>query len=650
MSNLQRLLIRLMYAAALLAILPVLPFIDLWVQVFLAVGLLAGWLRPRIVWSKASRRLAVLVTSVAVAVSTLQLTMAEVALPLVQVLCILLAARLASEKTPRNMLQSFVLALTLLAASSLLTLDMVYLVYLILMVLILSAGLVLLSFVGVDPSIRLSAQAFKGLTLFLLVIPVTTLVLMAAFFFILPRTPTPLWNIVGQQVTAVAGMSDQVRPGSISDLVGTGEIAFRAETAELPAQLLYWRGIVLDQVDDQIWYRSNRQPDEQFQTGTGGGQDVIIYAEPKADPYLVVLDRSDQLQGVSHRSEADGVFLRQRQDYKRTSYRAAGWPQGMASIRGSADIYLNVPETLSPRVRQAAASLNTHSLGFVERVAALEGFFMRQQLSYSAENLTQTETPIATFLFDSRRGYCEHFASAFAVMLRLMDVPTRLVGGYLGGTYNRFGKFYLVTEDRAHVWVEALNDQGVWVRVDPSRLAMNADQAFSAAVEERDYLQSIADALFHVWTRRVLNYDVQQQFQLLREISTRLTLLRQVNFFWLAGGIMVMAFCCIVVLVWKRRWGTKNKGLLHSYLRQVARCAGLKHIPPGLGLYQLASLSGHPLCREFAESYGASFYGGKKLDPFQSKRLREVVRQLKRERFVIEVALPQCLGDNSQAE
>ncbi|MBW6509632.1 MAG: DUF3488 domain-containing protein [Desulfuromonadales bacterium] len=650
MSNLQRLLTWLLYGAALLALLPVFPFIARWVQIFFIAGLIAGLLRSRVDWNLTLHRLAVLVTLIAVVISGMQLTMTEVVLPLVQVLCVLLAARLASEKTPRNMLQTFVLALTLLAASSLLTLDMIYLAYLALMILMLSTSLVLLSFVHVDPAIQLPVQAFNGLGIFLLAIPATTLVLMAALFFVLPRTPTPLWNIIGQEGTAAVGMSDQVRPGSFSDLASTGAIAFRAETSELPDQLLYWRGIVLDQLDGQIWRRSNRLPREQFKPGGGTGQEVVFYAEPKSDHYLVALDRSDRLQGVSHRSEADGVFVRQRQDYKRITYRTVGWPQGVATLSDAAEIYLAVPETLSVPVRQAAAAISNQHFGFAERVAGLEGFFLQQQLSYSAINLPQTATPLATFLFDSRRGYCEHFASSFAIMLRLMDVPARLVGGYLGGTYNRFGKFYLVTEDRAHVWVEALNDEGEWVRIDPSRLAVNAEQAFSAAVAGRSYLQSLTDALFHSWTRRVLNYDVQQQFQLLREASTRLALLRQVKFSWLAGGMMFMALCGVVAFVWKRGGGTQDKGLLHSYLRQVARCAGLKRLPPELGLYQLAYLSGHPLCREFAESYGAAFYGGKKLDPCQNRRLRDVVRQLKRERFVIEVALPQCLGDNGRSE
>jgi len=651
MSNLQRILIWLLYGAALLALLPVFPFVALWVQIFLLVGLIGGLLRTRIRWSQMFSRLAMLVTSVAVVVSGVQLTMAEVALPLVQVLCILLAARLASEKTPRNMLQTFVLSLALLAASSLLTLDMIYLLYLALMVLILSTSLVLLSFVHIDPGMSLTAHALKGLRAFLLVIPVTTLILMAMLFFVLPRTPTPLWDIVGQEGTATAGMNDQVRPGSFSDLVGTGEIAFRAETVELPTQQLYWRGIVLDEFDGQVWRRSNRQPREQFNRGEGAGHEVVIFAEPKSDSYLVTLERSDRLQGVSHRSESDGVFVRQRQDYKRTTYRSAWWPQGIATLGDSvADFYLAVPERLSPLVRQAAAVIKADNLGFTERVAGLEGFFLQQQLSYSAENLLQTNTPLATFLFDSRRGYCEHFASAFAVMLRLLDVPARLVGGYLGGTYNNFGKFYLVTENRAHVWVEALNDEGEWVRIDPSRLAVNSEQAFSAAVTGRSYLQNLADALFHSWTRRVLNYDVQQQFQLLREASGKLALLRQITIPLLSVVVLLVVFFFVVTFVWLQRRGTQGKGLLHSYLRQVARCAGLKRLPPELGLYQLAALSGHPLCREFAECYGAVLYGEKRLAPDDRQRLREIVRQLKTEQFVIEVALPQSLGDNRRLE
>lgn len=101
---------------------------------------------------------------------------------------------------------------------------------------------------------------------------------------------------------------------------------------------------------------------------------------------------------------------------------------------------------------------------------------------------------------------------------------------------------------------------------------------------------------------------------------------------------------------WHRRRSIKNKGVIFAYLRQVARSAGLKQLPPELGLYQLANLSGHPLCREFAEIYGGALYGGKQLEHGDLKRLRDIVGGLKKERLVIEVALPQSLGDNVQLE
>ena len=646
MNNLQQRVRWLLYIAALIAVLPVFPFLHLWVQIFLGICLAIGLLRSRIRWGRTTGRIAIAITVVAVTVSAAQLSTFEVALPLVQILCLLLAARLASEKTPRNMLQAFVLALILLASSSLLTLDMAYLFYLVLLILILSSALILLSFIHVDPQIQLPPGSMRGLRFFLLAIPAATLVLMLALFFILPRTPTPLWNVVGQESAALAGMTDQVRPGSFSDLASAGDIAFRAEIDELPASLLYWRGIVLDRLDDQVWRRSNHQVREQFRAGDSAGQEYVIYAEPKSDLYLVTLDRTDRIQGIAHRAESDGIFIRHRQDHRRTTYRGIARPEVVAVLEGDPDYYLAVPPSLSPLLRQVASELGGEDQDFSTLIERLETFFLQQQLTYSAENLPLTQAPLATFLFESRRGYCEHFASAFAVMLRLMDVPARLVGGYLGGTYNQFGRFYLVTEDRAHVWVEALNDDGVWVRIDPSRLAVNAEQAFSATVATRTYLQSLMDALFHSWTRRVLNFDLRQQFELFRDASEMLGGLRRLDVSMLPLVVPILVIASVLSLVLLARCRIKNAGLVPSYLRRVADCAGLERIPPEMGLYQLADLSGHPLCHEFAERYGAALYRGKPLEARERRRLKEIVRQLKGKRLVIEVALPESLGDN----
>ncbi|MFO7766395.1 MAG: transglutaminaseTgpA domain-containing protein [Pelovirga sp.] len=648
MNKLQRTVYLLLYMAAFIAIVPVFPFLELWVQFFLACGLVIGLARQRFSWGKRSGRVAMLITAVAVIVSGAQLSAADVAVPLIQILCVLLAARLASEKTPRTMLQTFALALTLLAASSLLTLNMAYLVYLVVLILILSSSLILLSFIHVDPEIQVSSKAMKGLRFFLMIVPATTLVLMSALFFLLPRTPTPLWNIAGQELAAVAGMTDQVRPGSFSDLQSTGDIAFRAEIDELPPLLLYWRGIVLDQLDDQIWRRSNHQAQEQFKSDDSFRWEYVIYAEPKSDPYLVTLDRTEQLRGISHRKQSNGVFVRQHQGHRRTTYRGVARPEAVAELEGNPDHYLTVPSSSFARLREVAVELGSEPQDFAGRLERLEAFFLQQQLTYSAADLPQTQFPLATFLFESRRGYCEHFASTFAVMLRLMDIPSRLVGGYLGGEYNQFGKFYLVTEDRAHVWVEALNDQGEWVRIDPSRLAVNADQTFSVSGTGRSYWQSLVDALYHSWTRRVLNFDLRQQFELVREASNKLAGLRRIEFSMLPSVLSLLLIAIIFSAIFLIRRRVKNAGLIQSYLRRLADCAGLEMIPPELGLYQLAELCDEPLCREFATCYGGAVYIGRTLERDERRRLKQIVRQLKGRRLVIEVALPEGLGDNRE--
>ncbi len=93
----------------------------------------------------------------------------------------------------------------------------------------------------------------------------------------------------------------------------------------------------------------------------------------------------------------------------------------------------------------------------------------------------------------------------------------------MGGEYNQLGHYYLVREDAAHVWIEALDDQGgIWQRIDPSRLAVNANEAFSnSSTAKRVNFQAFADAIGHLWSQMVLNYDLHQQFNLLRNLAKK---------------------------------------------------------------------------------------------------------------------------------
>lgn len=104
-------------------------------------------------------------------------------------------------------------------------------------------------------------------------------------------------------------------------------------------------------------------------------------------------------------------------------------------------------------------------------------FFKENGFSYSLRGTASAGDPIDDFLFRTRSGYCEHFASAFAFLMRAAQVPARIVGGYLGGERNPFGNYLIVRQSDAHAWVEVWLPQAGWSRIDPTLVVAPARMA-----------------------------------------------------------------------------------------------------------------------------------------------------------------------------
>jgi hypothetical protein len=138
-----------------------------------------------------------------------------------------------------------------------------------------------------------------------------------------------------------------------------------------------------------------------------------------------------------------------------------------------------------------------------------------RRYSYSLELPdTRGKLPLDAFLFDVKRGHCEYFSSALAVMLRAVGIPARNVTGFLGGEYNPYGGYYGVRQADAHSWVEALLPGRGWVVLDPtpaSRDGFNPSSLFSN-------LRAMADAMRAYWMTRVVGYDLRGQVRALREL------------------------------------------------------------------------------------------------------------------------------------
>jgi len=510
--------------------------------------------------------------------------------------------------------------------------------------------LVLLSFYVTDPQLRFGRQQWSLLLKTTALLPSCSLVMMLILFVILPRTQTPLWNFLNPRSTASIGMSDQVKPGSVAELAESGEIAFRVETKQLPSDALYWRGIVLNRLDGQVWTRADNIANEELLEVDGPIFSVNFYSEPKVDRYLVTLDRPLEVAQIRHNHSTDSVIKGRVRDNRKLSYRVEAQLQARSRQLGRVDDYLLLPERVSPRLSEIGQRIR-QSESFQEKRAQLDRFFLQQQLSYSTSQLPKTIDPVDTFLFESRRGYCEYFASSYALLLRLAGVPSRLVGGYLGGEFNPLGGYYLVGEDAAHVWVEALDDDGIWQRIDPSRLATNAGEAFAPnRTGDVVTFRAVADAVLHNWSRLVLNYDLRQQFGLIRSMVGQVRDLKKFEarslrpLLWGLPALLPVGFW----IFWRQR-KTRSERLLRRYRILLTKAAGVDVLPPELGLFALAELSHEPLCHEFAEIYGGSVYRDRTLSDADYQRLCNILSHLKKQRTAIQVALPTPLEDNDIA-
>jgi hypothetical protein len=271
----------------------------------------------------------------------------------------------------------------------------------------------------------------------------------------------------------------------------------------------------------------------------------------------------------------------------------------------------------------------------LERVVALFNHLRTRDFSYSLDELPVSATPLEDFLLVHRRGNCEFFASALGAMLRISDVPARLVGGYRGGVYNPSGRYYLVQQKNAHVWVEALVPGYGWMRLDPTPLGTECGPLTPVAgVLGR--MRVLMDTFNHYWIKFVINYDLERQFRIVRGLREQW---RQADFRWrpervplrgiaVAGG-GVMAIAC-VILLFRRRRKEPERELVKEFLLRMKRRGYVKG--KAQGLEEFAAGIGNGELRErayrFVEEFQAIYYKDRTLSGDDRKRLRAIIRDL----------------------
>jgi transglutaminase-like putative cysteine protease len=276
-----------------------------------------------------------------------------------------------------------------------------------------------------------------------------------ALFILFPRLESPLWSLGVEREAGVVGMSDRLELGSISELVITAELAFRArfDRGAPPASRLYWRGLVLWSAGESGWSPGlypQSQPDGEGLASAGERLDYELVLEPSGKRWVFALDLPtehprDTVLSADFQLLADRPIEAPKRFRMRSAleYRTRDSPEPLRQLA------LQLPANVTQRMRDLVAGWRRGGSGDWAVVQAALDFFHREPFAYTLSPPPPGSNPTDSFLFETRSGYCEHYANSFALLMRIAGIPSRIVLGYLGGELNAIGGYYMVWQSDA---------------------------------------------------------------------------------------------------------------------------------------------------------------------------------------------------------
>ncbi|WP_374514741.1 DUF3488 and DUF4129 domain-containing transglutaminase family protein [Niveibacterium sp.] len=353
--------------------------------------------------------------------------------------------------------------------------------------------------------------------------------LAALLFVLFPRIDSPLWSMPSDGASATTGMSDRMRPGTIADLSLSGEIAFRVEFSGPipPPAERYFRGPVMSHFDGMEW---QSRPAIRAASLPHGSRriDYVITLEPNQNRWLFALEHATPRDGQT--LDAANVLLasaavRTRVRTALTSFTDARIGLDISPTHLATN--LELPAGSNPRVAAFGARLRQDNPAPADRVAAALNFLRKGDFVYTLSPPRLGRNAADDFLFETRQGFCEHFANAFTVLMRSAGVPARVVAGYQGGEVNPIDGTLVVRQSDAHAWSEVWLAERGWVRVDPTAAAAprRIDGGLTASLPASDpipglvriesqwlrTLRNRAEAMSHAWNTWILGYNAQRQ-------------------------------------------------------------------------------------------------------------------------------------------
>ncbi len=464
-------------------------------------------------------------------------------------------------------------------------------------------------------------------------------------FLLFPRLP-PFWQIPSAKV-ASTGLSDLLDPGSIEKLVQDNSLAFRAEfDAGLPQrQQLYWRSYLYEDFDGRRWQVNPLRRDNAMAPGAAtpaasGLTRYRIIAEASQQRNLYTLGTPYQASNAV-RIVSGSLLKADKPVSQRFSYHISSTLTAVP-LQSERELDINLKLAPgNPATQQLAAELRQQYPQTPALIGAIAEFFNQQHFYYSLTPPALGNNSTDQFLFQTRSGFCSHYASATALLLRHAGIPARVVGGYLGGDWHAEQGYLAVRQREAHAWVEYA-DQGHWQRFDPTaavapeRILHSLDMALPE--DERNMLiplwqrsavlQALRLQLMHLdyyWSVWVLGFDDTRQQNLWHTLRQHLAVI-----VYGTAGIVLFALLG-AVLFWLKQPGRDQQPVARQLLIGALKSVLATKAPAQSLSAWLQHLAGQypayaPVLYQIMQQYELAVYANQ---PQAEQRLRRLLRQHK---------------------
>jgi transglutaminase-like putative cysteine protease len=523
---------------------------------------------------------------------------------------------------------------------------------------------------------------------------------------------------------AFTGFSDRVELGQGASIKKSPRVVMRVRLDHKAPRYLRWRGVALENYDGRAWSVNKDEKKEDVQTqGVNGisesaakniplnfryplrispsSHPVLLeqrfVLEPLDTPALFAAQRAYSVQGPMTalvRDKSTGaltaVGLKGRTAYGVTSdisipseqeLRADSPASCSDEIRRR---YLPLMRKLDPRISQRAHEITRAAPTPYDKAKAIE-HYLKTEFNYTLELKEVQGDPLAEFLFGTREGHCEYFATAMAIMLRTLEIPSRIVNGFQMGEYNDLNDMYTVRESDAHSWVEAYFPKtDSWIEFDPTPSAGINDYSQGGLLAQ---LRRYADAMEVFWLDYIVTLDSDEQASIMVDLQHRLLTVKDrlyiyyvdaklwmrskldgliFNRTWsvgellkLATGLGVLGLSLVSLYVvfayrnrrslpptgygpwwhrlfilpmWRRKLTQRDYRqsavLFYEQMLAIARRAGLIKQPHQTPV-EFAISSGLSPIREITTLYNRVRFGGAELDERESRRVSELLGELK---------------------